>query len=201
MSAKTKILRTQAKRPGAVISGCGRFLTTEHTEHTEKNPCTVMPCFRVFGVFRGSPVFDNKTEHVVAAPASHAGFRSLKITSFWARRMPSIAVSVEALDCGTAERWQASSPTTLRPLRSNADRQHTSKKLAMSWAQPRAAQSPSPARRHFSTLPKHRFAVHLGMEVRPVASQSLSHPPPLARALLAGDSQQSCVARSGAAKP
>ncbi len=40
-----------------------------------------MPCFRVFGVFRGSAVFDNKTEQVVAAPASHAGFRSLKITS------------------------------------------------------------------------------------------------------------------------
>ncbi len=30
------------------------FFTTEHTEHTEGNPCTVMPCFRVFGVFRGS---------------------------------------------------------------------------------------------------------------------------------------------------
>ena len=98
MSAKTKILRTWAKRPDAIAAGLGRFLTTEHTEHTEKNPCTVMPCFRVFDLFRGSPVFDNKTEQVVAAPASHAGFRSLKITSFWARRMPSIAVSVEALD-------------------------------------------------------------------------------------------------------
>jgi hypothetical protein len=50
-------------------------------------------------------------------------------------------------------------------------------------------------------LPKHRFAVLLRTEVRPVASQSSSHPPPLARALLADDSQQSCVARSGAAKP
>ena len=30
------------------------FLTTEHTEHTEINPPTVMSCFRVFGVFRGS---------------------------------------------------------------------------------------------------------------------------------------------------
>lgn len=90
-----------------------------------------MPCFRVFDLFRGSPVFGDKTEQVVAAPASHAGFRSLKITSYWARRMPSIAVSVEALDCGTAERWQASSPTSLRPLPSKADRQHTSKKPTM----------------------------------------------------------------------
>ena len=30
------------------------FLTTEYTEHTEKNPPTVMSSFRVFGVFRGS---------------------------------------------------------------------------------------------------------------------------------------------------
>ena len=103
-------------------------------------------------------------------PASHAGFRSLKITSHWARRMPSIAVSVEALDFGTAERWQASSPTTLRPLRSKADRQHTSKKLAMSWAPPRAARSPSPFLQLFPVLPKNRFAAHLRTVVRPVAS-------------------------------
>ncbi|MCE2750718.1 MAG: hypothetical protein LW720_02380 [Pirellula sp.] len=98
-----KILRSRAKRPGAVISEFGGFLTKEHTEHTEKNPRTVMPCFRLFGVFCGSPDFDNKTEQVVAAPASHAGFRSLKITSFWARRTPSIAVIVEALDCGAVK--------------------------------------------------------------------------------------------------
>lgn len=30
-----------------------RFSTTEHSEHTEKNPRTVMPYFRVFCVFRG----------------------------------------------------------------------------------------------------------------------------------------------------
>ena len=35
------------------------FLTTEYTEHTEKNRRTVMPCFRVFGVFRGSLLSDN----------------------------------------------------------------------------------------------------------------------------------------------
>jgi hypothetical protein len=40
-----------------VFLGLGRysiFLTTEHTEHTETNSRTVMSCFRVFGVFRGS---------------------------------------------------------------------------------------------------------------------------------------------------
>jgi hypothetical protein len=40
----------------------GRFFTTEHTEHTETNSRTVMPCFRVFGVFRGSLLFSEKSE-------------------------------------------------------------------------------------------------------------------------------------------
>jgi hypothetical protein len=43
-----------------------RFLTTEHTEHTETNSRTVMSCFRVFGVFRGSLIFGDKIEDVVA---------------------------------------------------------------------------------------------------------------------------------------
>jgi hypothetical protein len=30
-----------------------RFSTTEHSEHTEKNPSTARSCFRVFGVCRG----------------------------------------------------------------------------------------------------------------------------------------------------
>jgi hypothetical protein len=42
------------------------FLTTEYTEHTEGNPCTVTPCFRVFGLFRGSLVFGDKKQSVVA---------------------------------------------------------------------------------------------------------------------------------------
>jgi len=42
------------------------FLTTEYTEHTEGNPCTVMPCFRVFGLVCGSLVFGDKNQSVVA---------------------------------------------------------------------------------------------------------------------------------------
>ena len=42
------------------------FLTTEYTEHTEGNPCTVMPCFRVFRFFRGSLVFGGKNQSVAA---------------------------------------------------------------------------------------------------------------------------------------
>jgi hypothetical protein len=33
------------------------FLTTENTEYTEGNRRTVMPCFRVFGVFGGCLFF------------------------------------------------------------------------------------------------------------------------------------------------
>ena len=52
-----------------VILGLSRypiFLTTEHTEHTETNSRTVLSCFRVFGVFRGSLLFGDKIEDVVA---------------------------------------------------------------------------------------------------------------------------------------
>jgi len=48
-----------------VILGLSRypiFLTTEHTEHTETNSRTVLSCFRVFGVFRGSLLFSEKSE-------------------------------------------------------------------------------------------------------------------------------------------
>ena len=45
-----------------VLSRYPVFLTTEHTEHTERNPPAVMSCFRVFGVFRGSLVFGGKSE-------------------------------------------------------------------------------------------------------------------------------------------
>jgi hypothetical protein len=41
---------------------CYPFFTTEHTEHTETNSRTVMSCFRVFGVFRGSLLFSEKSE-------------------------------------------------------------------------------------------------------------------------------------------
>ena len=44
------------------------FLTTEHTEHTEKEGLL----FRVFGVFRGSLLFGDKSEYVVAAPQYRA---------------------------------------------------------------------------------------------------------------------------------
>ena len=40
--------------PTARLAAIPFFLTTEYTEHTEKNPPTVMSSFRVFGVFRGS---------------------------------------------------------------------------------------------------------------------------------------------------
>ncbi len=52
-----------------VILGLSRypiFLTTEHTEHTETNSRTVLSCSRVFGVFRGSLLFGDKIEDVVA---------------------------------------------------------------------------------------------------------------------------------------
>ena len=39
-----------------------RFFTTEHTEHTETNSHTVLSCFRVFGVFRGSLLFSDQSE-------------------------------------------------------------------------------------------------------------------------------------------
>ena len=42
--------------------------TTENTEHTETILAPVMPCFRGFGVFRGSLLFGDKSEYVVAAP-------------------------------------------------------------------------------------------------------------------------------------
>jgi hypothetical protein len=48
------------------------FLTTEHTEHTEINPSTAMSSFRVFRVFRGSLLFGDKSEYVVAAPQYRA---------------------------------------------------------------------------------------------------------------------------------
>jgi hypothetical protein len=52
-----------------VILGLSRypvFFTTEHTEHTETNSRTVLSCFRVFGVFRGSLLFGDKIEDVIA---------------------------------------------------------------------------------------------------------------------------------------
>jgi hypothetical protein len=45
------------------------FLTTGHTEHTEINPSTAMSSFRVF---RGSLLFGDKSEYVVAAPQYRA---------------------------------------------------------------------------------------------------------------------------------
>jgi hypothetical protein len=42
--------------------------TTENTEHTETILAPVMPCFRGFGVFRGSLLFGGKSDYVVAAP-------------------------------------------------------------------------------------------------------------------------------------
>ena len=48
------------------------FLTTEHTEHTEINPHTIMSCFRVFGVFCGSLLFGDMSEYVFAAPQYRA---------------------------------------------------------------------------------------------------------------------------------
>jgi hypothetical protein len=59
-----------------VILGLSRytvFLTTEHTEHTETNPPTVISCFRGFGVFRGSLIFGDKSQYMVAAPSSRVG--------------------------------------------------------------------------------------------------------------------------------
>ena len=50
-----------------VIPGLSRYPVflntehTEHTEHTETNPPTVMSSFRVFGVFRGSLLFSDKS--------------------------------------------------------------------------------------------------------------------------------------------
>jgi hypothetical protein len=41
------------------------FLTTEHTEHTEINPPTVMSCFRGFGVFGGSLLLGDTSEYRV----------------------------------------------------------------------------------------------------------------------------------------
>ncbi len=37
------------------------FLTTEHNEHTETDPRSFMPYFRVFPVFRGSMAFGSYT--------------------------------------------------------------------------------------------------------------------------------------------
>jgi hypothetical protein len=55
-----------------------RFSITEHSEHTEKNPRTVMPYFRVFGVFRGlivpwfnSPVAKWSRGYLVFGGKSH----------------------------------------------------------------------------------------------------------------------------------
>jgi len=59
------LLLGDASQPRKSLS---RFLTTEHTEHTEINPPAVMLSFRVFGVFRGSLIFADKSEYVVAAP-------------------------------------------------------------------------------------------------------------------------------------
>ena len=55
------------------------YLTTEHTEHTEINPSAVMSSFRVFGVFRGSPVFGDKNEYLVAAPQYRAAAGVAKV--------------------------------------------------------------------------------------------------------------------------
>jgi len=64
------LLLGDASQPRKSVS---RFLTTEHTEHTEINPPAVMLSFRVFGVFRGSLIFADKSEFVVAAPESRVG--------------------------------------------------------------------------------------------------------------------------------
>ena len=46
--------RNPIARRRRLVSCLSLFLTTEQMEHTEANPCAVMPFFRVFGVFRGS---------------------------------------------------------------------------------------------------------------------------------------------------
>ena len=58
------------------------YLTTEHTEHTEINPSAVMSSFRVFGVFRGSPVFGDKNEYLVATPQYRVAVR-IRTAGFW----------------------------------------------------------------------------------------------------------------------
>ena len=64
--------------PTRLASGLGteslsRISTTEHTEHTETILAPFMPCFRGFGVFRGSQIFGDKSRYMVAAPASRVG--------------------------------------------------------------------------------------------------------------------------------
>jgi hypothetical protein len=53
-----------------------RISTTEHTEHTETILAPFMPYFRGFGVFRGSLIFGDKSEYMVAAPGSRVGRRA-----------------------------------------------------------------------------------------------------------------------------
>jgi len=55
------------------VESLSRILTTEDTEHTETILAPVMPCFRGFGVFRGSPIFGDKSQYMVAAPAFRVG--------------------------------------------------------------------------------------------------------------------------------
>ena len=64
------LLLGDASQPRKSLS---RFITTEHTEHTEINPPAVMLSFRVFGVFRGSLIFGDKSQYMVAAPAFRVG--------------------------------------------------------------------------------------------------------------------------------
>ena len=54
--------------PVVVTTDPGVFLN--HRTHRTHgiNPSTVMSCFRVFWVFRGSLLFGDKSEYVVAAP-------------------------------------------------------------------------------------------------------------------------------------
>jgi hypothetical protein len=58
---------------GLGTESLSRISTTEHTEHTETILAPFMPCFRGFGVFRGSQIFGDKSRYMVAAPASRVG--------------------------------------------------------------------------------------------------------------------------------
>jgi hypothetical protein len=87
-----------------------RFSTTEHTEHTETNPPPVMSSFRVFGLFRGSLLFGDKSEYVVAAPQYRAaantamGWKNSNLRTEMTRLLRRAGVSILAtivpLDAG-----------------------------------------------------------------------------------------------------
>jgi hypothetical protein len=65
-----------------VFGGCF-FLTTENTEHTERNRRTVILCFRVFGVFGGC-LFFNHGQHGTHGKESSHGYALLPcVRSVW----------------------------------------------------------------------------------------------------------------------